>query len=172
MIQFREKSKPADVGRIAALAAEIWREHYTDMIGPDQVEYMLENFQSAEVITRQIENEGYRYFVAEEDGDFLGYCALRMDAESDRLFLSKFYVRKSARGRGIGRQILRHVVGRFDVNSATTVWLTVHKGNADSIAAYEKMGFTLAEEVVVDIGNGYVMDDFRFECPAGTILHG
>ncbi len=90
MIQFHETTEPTDIERIAAIAAEIWREHYTDMIGAGQVEYMLENFQSAEAITRQIENEGYRYFVAEEDGDFLGYGALQMTAESDRLFLSKY----------------------------------------------------------------------------------
>ena len=170
MIHIHEKTAPADIERIAALAAEIWREHYTDMIGAGQVEYMLENFQSAEAITRQIENEGYRYFVAEEDGDFLGYGALQMSADSNRLFLSKFYVRKSARGRGIGRQLLRYAVSCFDVKPAMTVWLTVHKGNVASLAAYEKLGFTLAGDFVIDIGNGYVMDDYRLECPAETIL--
>ncbi len=58
------------------------------------------------------------------------------------------------------------------MNPATTVWLTVHKGNADTLAAYEKLGFTLAGEIVIDIGNGYVMDDYRLECPAGAILRG
>ncbi len=170
MIQIHEKTEAADIERIAALAAEIWREYYSDMIGTGQVEYMLENFQSAQAITRQIESEGYRYFVAEKAGDFLGYCALQMSAASNRLYLSKFYVRKSARGRGVGRLLLRQAVGCFDVTPATTVWLTVYKGNADSLAAYEKLGFTLAGESVFSIGEGYIMDDFRLECPAVSIV--
>ena len=170
MIQIHEKTEAADIERIAALAAEIWREYYSDMIGTGQVEYMLENFQSAEAITRQIESEGYRYFVAEEDGDLLGYCALQMSAESNRLYLSKFYVRKSARGRGVGRQLLRQTVGCFDVSPAIIVWLTVYKGNADSLAAYERLGFARAGESVFSIGEGYIMDDFRLECPAVSLV--
>ncbi len=170
MIQIHEKTEAADIERIAALAAEIWREYYGDMIGIGQVEYMLENFQSVQAITRQVESEGYRYFVAEENGDFLGYCALQMSVESNRLYLSKFYVRKSARGCGVGRQLLRQGVGCFDVNPATIVWLTVYKGNAGSLAAYEKLGFTRAGESVFSIGEGYIMDDYRLECPAVSII--
>jgi hypothetical protein len=29
--------------------------------------------------------------------------------------------------------------------------------------AYQKIGFIKTEELVIDIGNGYVMDDFRME---------
>ena len=37
-------------GKISALAGEIWREHYTPIIGAEQVEYMLAKFQTAERI--------------------------------------------------------------------------------------------------------------------------
>ena len=36
----------------------------------------------------------------------------------------------------------------------------VNKQNAHAIAAYEKYGFAKREAVRVDIGNGFVMDDF------------
>ncbi len=169
-MRFHETTEPADIERIAALAAEIWREHYTDLIGAEQVEYMLRRFQSAEAITRQIEKEGCRYFVAEEDGDFLGYCAVQDSGEPNRLFLSKFYVRKSCRGRGIGKEMLRHAVGCFKAFPSTIVWLTVNKGNAGSIAAYEKLGFRIAGELVTDIGGGHVMDDYCLECPVESLV--
>lgn len=50
---------------IAGLAGEIWREHYTPIIGAAQVEYMLEKFQSADRIYSDIINDGYVYFTAE-----------------------------------------------------------------------------------------------------------
>jgi GNAT superfamily N-acetyltransferase len=42
------------------------------------------------------------------------------------------------------------------------LWLTVNKGNP-AVAAYERLGFRIAEAIVMDIGSGYVMDDFRME---------
>jgi RimJ/RimL family protein N-acetyltransferase len=40
------------------------------------------------------------------------------------------------------------------------LYLTVNKGNVDSIAIYRRSGFEVREEAVFDIGNGYVMDDY------------
>jgi diamine N-acetyltransferase len=43
---------------VASLAKEIWTEHYTPIIGKDQVEYMLGRFQSKKAISSQIKDEG------------------------------------------------------------------------------------------------------------------
>jgi ribosomal protein S18 acetylase RimI-like enzyme len=50
-------------------------------------------------------------------------------------------------------------------SAISKLWLTVNKYNAESIAWYERLGFTKAGEIVMDIGGGYIMDDFRFEKP-------
>jgi RimJ/RimL family protein N-acetyltransferase len=39
--------------------------------------------------------------------------------------------------------------------------LTVNRYNTNSIKAYEKMGFKNKREVVQDIGNDFVMDDYE-----------
>lgn len=41
--------------------------------------------------------------------------------------------------------------------------LTVNKNNLHSIAAYKKLGFTTVESLIQDIGNGFVMDDYKME---------
>ena len=41
-----------------------------------------------------------------------------------------------------------------------TIWLTVNKNNSNSIKWYKKLNFKITKEVVMDIGNGYVMDDY------------
>ena len=43
------------------------------------------------------------------------------------------------------------------------VYLTVNKHNNRAIAVYKKTGFEIVDEVVTDIGNDYVMDDYIFE---------
>lgn len=42
------------------------------------------------------------------------------------------------------------------------LWLTVNKGNP-AVYAYERMGFRIAADLVMDIGSGFCMDDFRME---------
>ena len=41
----------------------------------------------------------------------------------------------------------------------------MNKHNAAAIAAYRNCGFVTREEVVVDIGNGFVMDDYVMAKP-------
>ena len=39
------------------------------------------------------------------------------------------------------------------------VWLQVNKGNENSINFYQKVGYQTEKEVIIDIGQGFVMDD-------------
>ena len=43
---------------------------------------------------------------------------------------------------------------------ARTLMLNVNKHNTQAIRAYEKHGFAIRDAVVVDIGGGFVMDDY------------
>ena len=83
--------------------------------------------------------------------------------QSGRLFLSKLYIDAACRGRGYARQTLCFLEERCRENGLETIWLTVNRHNAGSIAAYEKMGFVKIREQAADIGGGFVMDDFIME---------
>ncbi|MCL1857952.1 MAG: GNAT family N-acetyltransferase [Oscillospiraceae bacterium] len=149
---------------VTVLAEKIWREHYTPIIGEAQVDYMLKKFQSAERICEDIKENNYIYFTAEriKNGEMAGYCAIQ--PKKDYLLLSKIYVRKHYRGKGVARSFLdeitalcRHEYG-FD-----KIRLTVNKHNDNSIAIYHKMGFETIDSVKTDIGGGFYMDDFVME---------
>jgi len=146
---------------LADLAREIWTEHYTPIIGPEQVEYMLSRFQSAGQILKDICSNGYRYFIAYDGAKPAGYFAVKPERDDNALFLSKFYVKKSSRGRGIGRLMLDRMLRIAAENRLDHIWLTVNKHNTVSISIYKKLGFSITEEMVTDIGNGFVMDDYK-----------
>ena len=139
------------------MAREIWTAHYTPIIGPAQVAYMLERFQSEEAIARQIATGGYEYYLAPD----AGYLALVPDRDRQRVLLSKIYVREDRRGTGLGRAMVAQAETRCAELGCRELWLTVNKHNAGSIAFYERMGFRKTGAVVTDIGNGFVMDDWR-----------
>ena len=97
-MDIREINSEADVRRLVKVAREVWREANVSFCTAEQVEYMIERFQSFEAVSGQM-MQGYRYFVVEEDGEILGYFGVQPQGE--RLFLSKFYIRKENRGRRI-----------------------------------------------------------------------
>jgi len=166
-----------DAQVVGKLAEQIWTEYYTPIIGAAQVEYMLEHFQSAAAVTRQITSEGYQYWLAEECDEGpesgagtrpIGYCGAF--ADKDRvLFLSKLYVLDTCRGQGVARRFLE-VLERWGAEKGLDrIQLTVAKPNTASIAAYEKLGFATVGEINTDIGSGFFMDDYVMErrIPAG-----
>jgi ribosomal protein S18 acetylase RimI-like enzyme len=48
-------------------------------------------------------------------------------------------------------------------NKCSKITLNVNKKNAGSIKAYEKYGFNNIGSIVNDIGNGFIMDDYKME---------
>jgi ribosomal protein S18 acetylase RimI-like enzyme len=145
---------------VEALAQEIWTEHYIPIIGKEQVDYMLARFQSTQAISEQIAN-GYLYFLIEASGQFIGYISVQ--PKEHELFLSKIYVMSSQRGKGHGRKAVRFVEELAEEKGLKKIVLTVNKNNTLAIKAYEAIGFRKVEAIVQDIGNGFVMDDFKME---------
>ena len=141
------------------LAHEIWTQHYTPIIGQEQVVYMLDKYQSIESITQNL-RDGYIYSVVYYDKTPCGYCAIKPD---NGIFLSKFYVKEVYRGMGLGKALLEFVYSYAEKSCENRMWLTCNKYNSKSLAAYQKLGFSIIDKVVTDIGGGFVMDDYILE---------
>ena len=164
------------ISEVARLAREIWQEHYVSIIGRKQVEYMLEKFQSEQAIREQLAG-GYEYYIAAHDGRNEGYMAVMPNIREATLMMSKIYVRKSARGCGIGRKMLAFAEDLCRRRSIKAICLTVNKNNSHSIQWYSRMGFVNTGPTIQDIGAGFVMDDYRMEkiittTPSGSATTG
>jgi len=160
-ITFVPLASDAELVELEQLAYEIWNEHYVPIIGQAQVDYMLERFQSRAAMREQIA-AGYEYYGVRRGGSLIGYMAVRAEPEQKRLFISKLYLHKSSRGSGTGRLCMEFIERLARQRDLEYLWLTVNKGNP-SVQIYERLGFRIAADIVMDIGNGFVMDDFRME---------
>jgi diamine N-acetyltransferase len=161
-LQFVPVTTPAQLEVVAGLAHEIWYEYYVPLIGRAQVDYMVSKFQSSGAMAGQL-REGYEYFLTERDGRGIGYCAVQPQPDNS-LFLSKLYLLRDSRGAGTGRVCMEFIEQLARRRGLKLLWLTVNKGNP-AVQAYERLGFRIAADLVIDIGGGYVMDDFRMEKP-------
>jgi ribosomal protein S18 acetylase RimI-like enzyme len=160
MISVKKVDLLTEIEQVSSLAREIWQDHYTPIIGVEQVEYMLSNFQSVRAIEQQIQ-DGYEYYLLINNDIPVGYMSYGF--ESNYIFLSKIYVLSSSRGKGIGKKAIQYVVKSAEKSKLNFIRLTVNKNNTQSIAAYQKIGFIVASEQVKPIGNGFVMDDYVLE---------
>lgn len=142
----------------ARLANEIWREHYTPIIGAEQVNYMIAKYQSPDAIRSQIDQNELVYYLLYVDRQPAGYFAIQI--RPDEVFLSKLYVSKAQRKQGLAGKAIEFVKNIAADNCLKTISLTINKNNRESLAAYEKLGFINDKAVVTDIGNGFVMDDY------------
>jgi len=150
------------IEQLARLAKSIWEQHFTPIIGDEQVDYMLTHFQSAEAIRQQI-RDGALYFVAHTEQGQQSYMAVIPSVEKGKAMLSKLYVEHSARGTGIGKALLTHAEKVTRDLRLNALWLTVNRFNDDTIAWYKRQGFSVVDEQKKDIGNGFFMDDLIME---------
>ena len=160
-VEFVPVTTSQQIEAVAGLAHEIWYEYYVALIGRAQVDYMVAKFQSSGAVAAQL-REGYEYFLIQRAGADIGYCAVQPHPENGSLFLSKLYLLRDCRGAGTGRVCMEFIEQLARRRGLNLLWLTVNKGNP-AVKAYERLGFRIAADLVMDIGGGYVMDDFRME---------
>jgi diamine N-acetyltransferase len=151
---------------VATLAQVIWREHYVPLIGAAQVEYMLAESWNPRAMREQMQR-GDEYFSISRGSELLGYLAVRAEVVERSLFISKLYLQRASRGAGLGRRALQFIESLARARELQLLWLTVNQRNP-AVQVYERCGFAITASVRIDIGNGFVLDDFRMEKHLGA----
>ncbi len=151
-----------DILVVQHLARNIWEEAYDDLLSKDQINYMLTMMYSSKVILEELSG-GAVWEIIFQEGTPCGYISYSISGD-DAVKLSKLYIEKSSRAKGIAEEAIKRVLRYAAENRKALVFLTVNKGNARAIKAYEKNGFAVTDSVVTDVGNGFVMDDYIMSC--------
>ena len=154
------RATEADLPAISKLAGVIWRACYPGIITMEQIDYMLARMYSPDVLRDEIRSQGIRYDLLLVDGRPSGFASYGPTSESGVMKLHKLYLLPEMHGRGLGSLLLQHVEREVRTGARRRLILSVNKRNARAITAYKRNGFVVAESVVTDIGNGFVMDDY------------
>jgi ribosomal protein S18 acetylase RimI-like enzyme len=149
-----------DFGAVAELARAIWLAHYVTIITTAQIEYMLQGRFTAENLRRYLHSSERWMDVLECDAALAGYTSYALTSDPAEVKLEQLYLLPQLHGRGYGRQMLEHVEQAARREGARRLVLQVNKRNDQALAFYRRASFTVREEAVFDVGQGYVMDDY------------
>lgn len=149
-----------DLAAVAELAGVIWRRHYPGIITAEQIDYMLERGYARAALRRFLIEEGAGLDLAYADQRLVGFAAYYRADHPEELKLDKLYVHPDFHRLGVGRRLIEAAAAAAQAQRRATLVLNVNKNNAQAVRAYIRNGFVTREAVVVDIGGGFVMDDY------------
>jgi ribosomal protein S18 acetylase RimI-like enzyme len=148
-----------DIPRVGEFARRVWREHYASLLSAGQIEYMLRERYDEKDLQRYLDAPDRWFELLRLEGALAGFLRC-LRSSDEELKIEEIYLESSQRGKGLGRWMLESAESRARALGCRRLSLYVNKRNEVAIRAYRRGGFAVREEVVVEIGGGFVMDDY------------
>lgn len=161
--------RPADTDDVAALSRlklETFRETFGEdgfriPYPPADLALFEAQAYSPEAVARELADPAFATWIAEQDGAMLGYakvgpCHLpHPEADPAHGELYQLYLKNSAQGLGLGRQLLDNALSHLAVARPGPVWLGVWSGNLKAQAVYARRGFVKVGDYRFAVGNWF-----------------
>lgn len=163
MIEIKKVSTVEDYKIVQHIAAETWPVTYGSILSKEQIDYMFGKMYAIEALEEQGTSKGHHFILAQEDTHFLGFASYELDYQNaGKTKIHKAYILPSAQGKGIGRILFSEIEAIAKQNNNNIISLNVNRFNS-AINFYDKIGFIKVAEEDIEIGNGYLMEDFVLE---------
>ena len=149
-----------DFNLIHSLAENVWPQTYKNILTPQQIEYMFEMMYSQKAYNEQIENKGHHFILIKDESGYLGFASYELNYNNTPVTkIHKIYVLPETQGKGVGRAMINEIAAIAKQKGDTQVSLNVNRFNK-AVGFYENIGFVNTGQEDIDIGNGYLMEDF------------
>lgn len=149
-----------DLTQVQWLARKVWRSHYPGIITAMQIEDMLERGYALDALRAFLDGPGRGIELAFAGDALTGFAAWMTTPDPRQAKLDRIYVDPAWQRVGIGGRLIARVCDEARMAGASALVLNVNKRNVTAQNAYRKHGFTVQSDVVIDIGGGFVMDDY------------
>ncbi|MGC4034423.1 MAG: GNAT family N-acetyltransferase [Chitinophagaceae bacterium] len=149
-----------DIPLIRELTFKVWPQTYADLLTKEQIDYMLELMYSIESLEKQME-EGCRFIIVYDEKDAVGFASFQ-HLENYIYKLQKIYILQSQQGKGTGNFVINYIIDEIKSAGGKALRLQVNRHNKAK-DFYSRIGFVVIDEIKLDIGNGFFMDDFIME---------
>lgn len=158
LIQIKANQLPI----IIELTKKIWPVAYGTILSKAQLDFMIQKFYN-ETALQELMQKGHVFYLAQDEKEnYVGFVSYEINSVPDKTKIHKIYVLPETQGTGLGRQFFELVKEQAKDNNQNAIFLNVNKYN-NALHFYTKLGFSIVNGEVIDIGEGYVMDDYIME---------
>ena len=133
---------------------------YSELITPQQVDYMMELIYSTSSLQKQIA-KGHQFIIAYDEDKAVAFASYSAREENPSVYkLHKIYILPNQQGKGIGKTLINYIIK--DITPVTSLQLNVNRNNK-ALQFYQRIGFKIIFEEDIDIGSGFYMNDYVME---------
>jgi ribosomal protein S18 acetylase RimI-like enzyme len=136
-----------DAATLAVLGAKTFAETFLpDNRADDVMAYVDASF-TPQLQARELAAPGVWAFIAECDGEAVGYAKLQRSEAPDcvggdaPLEIARIYVAAAFHGRGVGAALMNACLEKATALGADTIWLGVWERNERALGFYRRFGF-------------------------------
>lgn len=148
-----------DIQSIQNIAFETWPSAYGDILENQQIDYMLSLMYNKEVLENQMD-ESQTFLIIKEENEDLAFVSFETNYDNlPQTKIHKIYISPKAQGKGLGKILIEETENQAIKKRNNRLLLNVNRQNKARFF-YEKLGFKIAYSEDIEIGNGYLMNDF------------
>jgi diamine N-acetyltransferase len=151
--------KTDQVKLIHDLAHKIWPHTFRDILSQEQITYMLDWMYNLPTLMTQIQS-GHEFYIYYEQDQAVGFMGV--EKIEHKLKIHKLYVLPEKQGQGIGKIFFDFAIARATELDCRALFLNVNRFNS-AAQFYKRMNMQIIKEEDIEIGNGYLMEDYVFE---------
>lgn len=152
-----------DIKTIQEITNITWPITYGEILSKEQLDYMLRLFYSEEALAKQIENKEQLFYLISDSESIIGFIGIEHNYKNEAITkIHKIYLLPETQGKGIGKKVFDEIQNMALENNSKALLLNVNRFNT-ALGFYKKIGFEVAEEVNIEIGKGYLMEDYVME---------
>ena len=152
-----------DIKLIQNIVQITWPITYGEILSKEQLSYMLDLFYSTEALTEQYDKKEQLFYMIYEDETNIGFIGIEHHYKGKTITkIHKIYLLPETQGKGIGKKVIDEIGKLALENNSTILSLNVNRFNS-ALGFYKKIGFEVVDEVNIEIGNGYLMEDYVME---------
>ena len=148
---------------IQEIAHKTWPSTFGEILTKIQIDYMLDMFYNLNSLKKQTEESKNVFLIISENGNDLGFISYELNYKNyQKTKIHKIYLLPASQGKGAGKLLIEKVKKIAESNYNQALILNVNKYNK-AISFYEKLGFKITQSEQIDIGQGFIMDDYVME---------
>lgn len=146
------KWRQEDLPAIRRIGWETWLATYSGFVPREDMALFHNNYYSPEKLAGLFRNPDMYGFMAEADGNAVGYSKCHDNRAEGRFYITSLYVLPEFQGQDFGKMLLTHGIALAKSMGHTRVWLGVMLANKHALNWYLKNDFVFVEQLPFVMG--------------------